>query len=85
MKYQYNKQLKGMTCQPDCVEEWLDAIWEYGCDYDGENTVDGLKHLIDELVKCSCQAKECLKNGKIFYNEEEDWKNLAEARNNINC
>ena len=34
-------------CEPDCADEWLFQIWAVSCDYDGENTVEGLKRLID--------------------------------------
>ena len=39
------------TCEPDCADEWLFDIWVVGCDYDGENSVEGLKKCIDYLVE----------------------------------
>lgn len=57
-------------CEPDCADEWLFQIWAVGCDYDGENTVEGLKRLIDELVGMSQKARDCLHKGKIYLGEE---------------
>lgn len=56
-------------CEPDCADELLFQIWAVGCDYDGENTVDGLKRLIDELVGMSQKARGCLHDGKIYSEE----------------
>lgn len=53
-------------CEPDCADEWLFDIWAIGCDYDGENTVNGLKKLIDNLVEISQKARDCLWDGKLF-------------------
>lgn len=39
------------TCEPDCADEWLFDILVVGCDYDGENSVEGLKKCIDYLVE----------------------------------
>ena len=57
----------------------MEAIWEYGCDYDGETTVKGLKELIDELINCSRQARKCLQDGKIFFDKDQDLKNRKAA------
>ena len=57
-------------CEPDCADEWLFQIWAVGCDYDGENTVEGLKRLIDELVGMSQKTRDCLHKGKIYSGEE---------------
>ena len=54
------------TCEPDCADEWLFDIWAVGCDYDGENTVEGLKKCIDYLVEMSQKARECLWDNKLF-------------------
>ena len=56
----------GNCCEPDCADEWLADIWAIGCDYDGYNTVESLKELIDELVEMAHQARECLWNNKLF-------------------
>ena len=40
------------------------------CDYDGYNTVEGLKSLIDEIVEYVNKARVCLKENKLY--EVED-------------
>ena len=57
--------------EPDCVDEWLFDIWALGCNYDGENSVDGLMDLIDTLVDMSRKARDCLHDGKLFPTDEE--------------
>ncbi len=51
---------------PDCCDEWLFDIWAIGFDYDGENTIEGLKKCIDNLVEMSIKARECLWDDKLF-------------------
>ena len=53
-------------CKPDCVDEWLELIWDIAVDYDGYNTVESLKSLIDEIIDMSKEARECLKENKLF-------------------
>lgn len=53
-------------CEPDTADEWMRHIWEIGCDYDGETTVDGLKSLIDEIINASFKARDCLSEGRIM-------------------
>lgn len=55
--------------EPNCVEEWLEMIWAIGCDYDGCNTVESLKELIDELMDMTKEAVVCLRNGYLFPND----------------
>lgn len=55
---------------PDSVEEWLLVIVMIACDYDGYNTVDGLKSLIDEIVGYVNKARVCLKENKLYEVEE---------------
>lgn len=47
-------------CEPDSCDEWLTLLWMVGADYDGCNTVDSLKALVDELVDMSLKAQRCL-------------------------
>lgn len=56
---------------PDSVEEYLNLIWMVGCDYDGYNTVEDLKSLIDELVGYANKARVCLKENKLYEVEDE--------------
>lgn len=56
----------GTSYAPDCVDEYLFDMWAIGCDYDGCNTVESLKELVDELVEMSMQARACLWGGALF-------------------
>ena len=40
-----------------------------GFDYDGCNTVESLKGLVDELIDMSKKARDCLHTGKLFPEE----------------
>lgn len=66
MKYHINEESGIKISTPDCVDEWLFDIWAIGVDYDGCDTVDSLKKLIDELVDMSVKARECLWERKLF-------------------
>ena len=79
MRYWYNKKFKGVMCEPDSADEWMSQIWEVGCDYDGCETVESLKGLIDELIEYSFKARDCLKKGKIFEDKEESERSLIAA------
>lgn len=48
------------------VYECLYMIWAIGCDYDGRNTVESLKDLVDDLVGCSNKARSFLLDGRLF-------------------
>lgn len=50
----------------DCVDEILFDIWAIGVDYDGYESPEGLKSLIDELVEMAVEARELLWAGKLF-------------------
>lgn len=80
MKHWYDKQFKGVVCEPDCTEEWLELIWAIGFDYDGCRSEESLKRLIDELIEMVQKARRCLYDGKVFVNEEEDLKSWEEAK-----
>ena len=54
------------VCEPDCVDEWLWFIWAIGIDYDGCDTKESLKELVDELVDMANKARECLWENKLF-------------------
>ena len=68
MRYWYDEERDMKMCEADCVDEWLWDIWAIGCDYDGCNTVEELKKLVDELVDMSQKARECLWNNQLFGN-----------------
>ena len=52
-------------CEETSVFECLFMIWAIGCDYDGEETVDGLKKLVDELVAIAQKAGGFLEEGLV--------------------
>ena len=60
--------------KPDCVDELLFHIWAIGFDYDGYESPEGLKSLINELVEMAVEARELLWEGKLFgmYGSPED-------------
>ena len=70
MRHWIDNETGRRMCEPDCTYEWLFYIWAIGCDYDGCQTVDEFKKLVDELVDYSQKAQECLRNGKNFSTEE---------------
>ena len=80
MKYWYDKEFKGVICEPDSADEWLELLWDIGLGYDGCNTVDSLKGLVDELVEISTKARACLDDGKMFKKQEESEMSLLAAR-----
>jgi hypothetical protein len=71
MKRVYDEKLNIYFDEPECVDEWLELMWDIGCDYDGYDSVRGLKYLIDELVEMSKEARKCLRENKLFPSEEK--------------
>lgn len=71
MEYRYDKVYKGVVCQPNCADEWLELIWEVGIGYDGCYTAQSLMELVDELIDYSKKARKCLYDGNLFTNKEE--------------
>jgi hypothetical protein len=80
MKYWYDKDFKGIVCEPNCADEWLWHIWAIGVDYDGCHNVEDLKGLVDELVDMANKARECLYGGKLFDDKEESARSYEDAR-----
>lgn len=66
MRFWIDEETDCKMCEPDCADEWMRMIWEIGCDYDGYETPEGLKRLIDEMVEISFKARDCLREGKLF-------------------
>lgn len=79
MRYWYDKEFKGIVCEPNCTDEWLELIWQVGVDYDGCNSIESLKELIDELIEMSQKARYCLEDGKLFEDKEESQSSREEA------
>ena len=69
MRYWIDEETNINFCEPDCVDEWLELMWEVAVDYDGCNSVESLKELIDELVDMSKKARKCLRENRLFSNE----------------
>ena len=55
----------GKCYDVDCVADCLSLIIDIGFDYDGCNSVDSLKSLVDELVEYARRGAEFLLEGKI--------------------
>ena len=79
MRYWYDKEFECIVCEPNCADEWMRHIWEVGLDYDGCNTVKSLQELVDELIKYSIKARDCLYDGKIFEDKEESARSREAA------
>ena len=56
----------GTSYRPNCAEEYLELLCDIAVDYDGCNTVESLKKLVDELKGYAHKARECLYEGKVF-------------------
>ena len=80
MEYWYDKDFGGIVCEPNCVDEWLEMIWQVGVDYDGCNSIESLKGLVDELIEMSQKARYCLEDGKLFVDKEESEKSYLAAK-----
>lgn len=79
MKYWYDKEFKGVICEPDSADEWMEHIEDIAFDYDGCETIESLRGLIDEIIEITAKARICLIENKIFKNVEEDNKSLIAA------
>lgn len=62
---QENKQLKEKVI---IMEKYLELITDLALDYDGCNTIDGLKGLIDELDKLASLGRVCNLTEPIYEN-----------------
>lgn len=80
MKHWYDKEFASIICEPNSADEWLWHIWAIGLDYDGCNTVESLKELVDELVDMSIKARDCLHSGLLFEDKEYSAKSYEAAR-----
>lgn len=80
MRYWYDKEFNGIVCEPNCVDEWLEMIWQVGIGYDGCDSVKSLKGLVDELIDMSQKARYCLEDGKLFVDKEESERSYIAAK-----
>jgi len=81
MRYNYDKKMGCLVSDVSNAENCLEMIFAIGGDYDGCNTVEGLKKLIDELVEYSLEARNFLKEKKYTDEDtaEEDEKSYEAA------
>lgn len=86
MRYWTDEETGMPLCEPNCADEWLHDIWAIGLDYDGYSTVEGLKSLVDELVEMSQKARQCLREGKIYSQEQHPYvtkEQIKKAQDNL--
>lgn len=57
-------------------DKYCQLIIDLGFDYDGFNTVDSLKGLIDELVSYAQRAIECDDKGIVYVNGKGERDNI---------
>lgn len=57
-------------------DKYCQLIIDLGFDYDGFNTVDNLKGLIDELVSYAQRAIECDDKGIVYVNGKGEHDNI---------
>lgn len=66
----------GTSYTSECADEWLVLIHDIAIGYDGCRSEESLKALIDEMVEYVGNARECMKQGKLYNDdeyEEEDY------------
>lgn len=57
-------------------DKYCQLIIDLGFDYDGFNTVDSLKGLVDELVSYAQRAIECDDKGIVYVNGKGEHDNI---------
>lgn len=56
----------GNSYIPESADEWLELAQDVAVDYDGCRSEESLKELIDEMVEYIKEARECMKQGKLY-------------------
>lgn len=79
MDYYYDYALNGIIHSPDCADECLSEIINIAFDYDGCNTVQEFKELIDEILDLAEKARKCIIDGKIVADKKTSAKNREKA------
>lgn len=72
MKYFYDPSEKEVFCADNNAEECLRTIRLLALDYDGRNSADELKELIDEFSTIADTALDYLFMHRIFVEDTED-------------
>lgn len=62
----------------DIMQRYFQMIIDLGFDYDGCNTIEGLKMLIDELVRYARVGKNCDIVETVYVNESKKYNILGE-------
>ena len=70
MKAWVDEETKLSVYEPDNTYEWLTLIRAISLDYNGCNTVESLKELVDDIVDMSARARECLRKNRLFPSED---------------
>lgn len=48
---------------PETADEWLELIYDIAIDYDGCETVESLKELVNEMREYAVNARKALRDG----------------------
>ena len=64
------------------MKKYLQIIYDLGYDYDGCNTVEGLKGLIDELCRLAQLGRDIDDKTTIYSNEDKHYNILGEEITN---
>lgn len=67
-----------MNKQIEIMEKYFELIIDLGFDYDGANTVESLKMLIDELIRFAKLGRACNTTECIYRNKEKMYNILHE-------
>ena len=67
-----------MNRQIEIMEKYFELIIDLGFDYDGCNTIESLKALIDELVHYAKLGRACNINEPMYVNGEKYYNILHE-------
>lgn len=72
--------MKDLERQIQIMEKYFELICDLGYDYDGCNTVEGLKSLIDELVRLASLGR-VANDTEVIYSTLEDEEGNEEVFN----
>ena len=72
------EKIEKLNKQVVIMEKYLELIYDLGFDYDGCNTIEGLKGLIDDLVHCASLGRACNTTEPIYTNMGKHYNILHE-------
>lgn len=81
MIHWYDEENDYISCKESNAYECFHFIWSVGFDYDGCETVEDLKGLIDDIVASAKDGMKFINDGKITDDDtyDEDARTLAKA------